>query len=299
MNIGIGLKHDTYTPEAFAYAAFLKDKGWNVQLDYEELLDGDLDAHIYVMGIRPFYLKSKRKDLVEIHEYQSLSTPNFAKSKDLAKRFLNKKPAARVFLNSTVKDQLKFNDKTPYILRDMGVDNTLFLPPPKNPRFDLIYCGSIGRVGLINELLRLAKIGLKILIVGDAPANVINACSEFPFIEFTGRVQRHELPEIYQQARAGLNFTPNIYPFNIQTSTKTLEYCAAGLGIVSNYYEWADTFSSERKAEFLWTEKILSRENFDEFNFNKIDVHDLEWSRILTNIELDIFFREVITSKYR
>ncbi|QHF38393.1 hypothetical protein PspS34_08990 [Pseudomonas sp. S34] len=297
MNIGIGLKHGTYTPEAYAYASFLKDKGWNVQLEFEDLLDGDLDAHIYVMGIRPFYLKSKRKDLVEIHEYQSLSTPRFAKTKDLAKRFLNKKPTARVFLNSTVKDKFNFTDNIPYVLRDMGVDSALFLPPPKNPRFDLIYCGSIGRAGLVNELLRLAEIGLKILIVGDAPAEVINVFSKFPFVEFSGRVKRHELPEIYQQARAGLNFTPNIYPFNIQTSTKTLEYCAAGLGVVSNYYEWADQFSSTRQANFLWAEKILSRKDFDEFDFNKVDVHDLEWSKILTNIELDTFLSEVITKK--
>lgn len=294
MNIGIGLKHDTYTPEAYAYASFLKDKGWHVQLALEELLDDGLDAHIYVMGIRPFFLKRKRKELVEIHEYQSLSTPNFAKAKDLTKRLLNKKPSARIFLNSTVKDGLGFSDDKPYLLRDMGVDNTLFLPAPRNPRFDLIYCGSIGRAGLVQQLLRLAKIGLRLLIVGDVPASVISRFSQLTHVEFSGRVGRHELPEIYQQARAGLNFTPDIYPFNIQTSTKTLEYCAAGLGVVSNRYEWALDFSAARNAEFLWVEKIESKEDFDNFNFSSIEVHDLEWSKILSNIELDRFLVETI-----
>lgn len=39
-----------------------------------------------------------------------------------------------------------------------------------------------------------------------------------------GPVNRDQLPEIYKNARFGLNYTPDIYPYNVQTSTKTLEY---------------------------------------------------------------------------
>jgi hypothetical protein len=58
-----------------------------------------------------------------------------------------------------------------------------------------------------------------------------------------GPVSRDQLPEIYKNARFGLNYTPDIYPYNVQTSTKTLEYLASGLGVISNKYKWSEFFS--------------------------------------------------------
>jgi hypothetical protein len=282
VNIGIGLKEGSYTPEAYAYAAYLEKKGWFVQLEKEEKLDNDLDAHIYFMGLRPFFLKGSTKKAVEIHEYQSLSTPNWAKAKNFAKRVVNRRPAARIFLNDIVRDGFGFNDCVPYLLRDMGIDKSLFMEPCGKPAFDLVYCGSInGRSGLIEELLRLAGIGLKLLVAGEVDKDVLSNFSSISNVEFSGRVSREELPEIYRKARAGLNFTPDIYPFNIQTSTKTLEYLAAGLGVVSNRYFWAQNFSLEKNANFLWCEDLISKDVFDRFEFGFADLADLEWGRLL------------------
>jgi hypothetical protein len=295
MKIGIGLKEKSYTPEAFAYSEYLKKKGWIVHLAPEDALDKNLDIHIYFMGTRPFW-KNNEFDLpFVIHEYSSLSMPPYAKTKDIVKRIVNKKPTGRIFLNSLVKKNMGFKDKIPFIFRDMGVDKDIFMPSPKNPEFDLIYCGSIaGRLGLIDELYRLGIIGFKILVVGLVEKNVQDHFKFLPNIFFSGRVERHELPHIYQQARAGLNYTPNIYPFNIQTSTKTIEYCAAGLGLVSNKYEWIDDFSKSRNFAPFWLHNIKNKDIFDRHIFEIPNVNCFEWNFILNEVKFDIYLSEII-----
>src|SRR5690606_41451285 len=75
-----------------------------------------------------------------------------AKLKDFLKKSLNKKPSGRIFLNDVVKSSLNLKDNTPYIYRDMGVDEELFQKPLPNPEFDIVYCGSMtGRPGLIRS----------------------------------------------------------------------------------------------------------------------------------------------------
>lgn len=295
MQIGIGLNQFSYTPEAYAYADYLTKKGWIVQLEQENQLDPSLDLHLYFMGLKPFWKNDKNKCKSEIHEYQSLSTPPYAHLKNIIKNFSNRKPNGRIFLNQTVKNHFLFKDKIPSINRDMGIDKNLFIRSPRKPIYDLIYSGSIaGRPGLIEELLRLAKINLKILIVGSISNEERNHFKNFNNIEFTGRVERHELPELYQLSLAGLNFTPDLFPFNIQTSTKTIEYCAAGLGVISNNYKWAQNFSKERRARFLWLEELNSVEDIKKFEFIIPDVNDLEWFKLLDRIKFDIFLKKCI-----
>jgi hypothetical protein len=96
MKVGIPLSTSAYTPEAYAYEKYLKAMGHEVQLDYD--LDPNNDINIHFMGTRPFWKSSKGRAL-EIHEYQSLSTPPYAKLKNYSKRIINKKPVGRIFLN--------------------------------------------------------------------------------------------------------------------------------------------------------------------------------------------------------
>lgn len=139
---------------------------------------------------------------------------------------------------------IKFNDKIPYIYRDMGVDIELFQKPSNNT----IYSGSIlGRVGLIEEILRLAKIGFEI---GEVQNLILEKFRNYENVDFVGN-------ELYSKCRAGLNYTPNIYPFNLQTSTKTLEYLASGLTLISNKYEWIDNFSKMYDIEYINTNNLL------------------------------------------
>lgn len=285
MNIGIGLKKTAYTPEAYAYERYLISKGLKVQLEQEENLDLNNDLNIYIMGFRPFWTKLKGKAL-EIHEYQSLSTAPLANIKDLIKRNINKIPKGRIFLNEIVHNGTKFTDKVPYIYIDMGVDIELFQKQNDNFIYDIVYSGSIlGRKGLIEEILRLAKIGFKILIIGEVQKSIIEHFFVYKNIVFTGRVNRYELPELYSKCKAGLNYTPDIYPFNIQTSTKTLEYLASGLTLISNQYEWIDKFSKIKNIEYLNTNNILKIEDLKKIEYTN-DFKEFEWSNVLEKSNL-------------
>lgn len=292
MNIGIPLSKTAYTPEAYAYEKYLKEMGHQVQLDYE--LDPNNDINIFFMGIRPFWKKEEGR-AIEIHEYQSLSTPPYAKLKNLSKRILNKKPNGRIFLNEFVHQSLNFNDDIPYIYRDMGVDKVLFQTPSKNPLYDIVYCGSIsGRAGLIETLLKLSKI-YKVAVVGRVTEQE-QILLQIKNITLLGQVSRDQLPEIYSNAHFGLNYTPDIYPFNIQTSTKTLEYLASGLNVISNKYFWVEDFFKKISYQPIWLDESIAL-NIDNLLSRSIHIPNMEhypWGKVLDRSNLDGFLRDIM-----
>lgn len=293
MNIGIPLSKFAYTPEAYAYEKYLKKLGHQIQLDYE--LDPNNDVNIYFMGVRPFW-KKKEGRAIEIHEYQSLSTPPYAQFKNFAKKIMNKQPSGRVFLNEFVHRDLSFSDNIPYIYRDMGVDETLFQSPSENPLYDIVYCGSIaGRNGLIEILRRLAE-NYKVVVVGQV-SDLESSLLKHENITILGRVERKDLPEIYRNARYGLNFTPDLYPYNIQTSTKTLEYLASGLGVISNKYKWSEQFFNEIDYQPVWLDDFDFPKTI-EMNSRLIEsiplIHRYAWENILSDSKFDVFLREAL-----
>lgn len=298
MNIGITLTKYSYTPEAYAYERYLTKLGWNVQLDYEYELDKNNDINIYFMGIRPFW-KGYQGKALEIHEYQSLSTPPYAKIKDNIKKLINFKPSGRIFLNHTVHHNLNFNDKIPFIYRDMGVDEAFFQFPKANPEYDIIYSGSINRTGVPDIILLLAK-KYKIIVVGsldnlDAALVDKLRCAN---ITLVGKVDRFQLPGLYANARFGLNYTPNVYPFNVQTSTKTLEYLASGLPVISNRYFWMERFSEKVNQKVLWLDVFL-KSNIDLMasSLNIVSMRDYAWENILKTSKLEDFLYYEVSNR--
>lgn len=256
MRVGVGLKKYAYTPEAYAYEKFLEKSNVCVQLTLEEQLSPDNDVNIYFMGLRPFWQRNASK-AAEVHEYQSLSVAPCPALKDTVKKIMNRKPCGRIFLNDVIRKRMNFSSGVPYILRDMGVDATLYQKPSICPDFDIVYSGSIaGRAGLLEEIYRLSELGYKILVVGDVSAKDLGRFCDNTRVEFAGRVSRDDLPGIYRLAWAGLNYTPDLYPYNIQTSTKTLEYLASGLVVFSNKYHWASKFSRDHNVRFIWLEEL-------------------------------------------
>lgn len=284
MKVGVGLKPFSYSPEAYAYEKYLRLYGVDVEVGYERDINNDNDVNIFFMGLRPFWANEKGR-AIEIHEYQSLSTPRFSRAKDKIKQIINKRPAGRIFLNNLVHDNLKSFNDCPFIYRDMGVDDSLYQIPQAKAEYDVLYSGSIaGRTGLISELERLASLGLKMLIVGDADFETRSYLSSKGSFYFTGRVRREELPGIYIKAKAGLNYTPDIFPFNIQTSTKTLEYLASGLLLISNRYDWINNFCAQKKVDVLWCNEIKSINSFERAVADKKgapDMSEYRWNNIL------------------
>ena len=291
--IGIPLSQYAYTPEAYAYEKYLQELGHQVQLDYE--LDPNNDVNIYFMGVRPFW-KKKEGRAIEIHEYQSLSTPPYAQFKNFAKKIVNKQPSGRVFLNEFIHRDLSFSDNIPYIYRDMGVDEALFQSPSENPLYDIVYCGSIaGRNGLIEVLRRLAG-NYKVVVVGQV-SDLERSLLKHENITILGRVERKDLPEIYRNARYGLNFTPNIYPYNIQTSTKTLEYLASGLEVISNKYKWSELFFNEINYQPVWLDdfEFLKTIEMDSRLIESFPlIYRYAWKNILYDSKFDVFLREIL-----
>lgn len=287
MNIGITLKETAYTPEAYAYAKYLIHLGYQVQLDYN--LDPDNDLNIYFLGIRPFWKEYNGRSK-EIHEYQSLSTPPYAHLKNFTKKIINRKPVGRIFLNDSVRSNFNFKDNIPSISRDMGVDEALFQKPSENPDYDILYCGSVaGRIGLIETLMNLAK-SYRIILVGKV-TEADRLLLQHQNITLIGGVSRDQLPEIFRNARFGLNFTPDIYPFNIQTSTKTLEYLAAGLGVISNRYYWSEIFFRGLNYTPIWIENNFS---LDDYIHPNLDVSNFSWGDILSNCKFEEFILGVV-----
>lgn len=293
MDIGITISKSAYTPEAYAYEKYLKELGHQVQLDYE--LDPNNDVNIYFMGTRPFW-KKKEGRAIEIHEYQSLSTPPYALFKNFAKKIVNKRPSGRIFLNDFVSHNLNFTDNIPYIYRDMGVDEALFQSPSENPLYDIVYCGSIsGRDGLIETLIKLAE-NYKVVVVGHA-SDLECSLLKHENITILGRMERKDLPEIYRNSRFGLNFTPDFYPYNIQTSTKTLEYLASGLDVISNKYKWSQQFFNKINYQPIWIDDFNFMSNIEMIRASDLKsdlIQEYSWGEILDKSNLDVFLREVL-----
>ncbi|MCU4475545.1 glycosyltransferase family protein, partial [Acinetobacter bereziniae] len=276
MNIGITLKPHAYTPEAYAYKKYLESFGHKIDLNFASELDCNNDINIFFMGVR----RGGAGRAVEIHEYQSLSIPPFSNIKDSLKRIINKKPDGRIFLNSFVFDQMNFRDKIPYICRDMGVDIGLFQKPNENPIFDIVYSGSIkGRVGLVETLIKLSA-KYKILVIGEVEEE-LKLIFNKNRISMAGKVDRQALPSLYASARYGLNYTPNIFPFNYQTSTKTLEYLASGLGVISNKYYWIESFTNEIGYKPIWLNDLLEDSSLCFSNNSIPDMEKYKWDNIL------------------
>ena len=293
MKIGICLRSSAYLPEAYAYKDFLTLNGFTVELGFEEELSNNLDLKLKFLGFSiPFIHEASKIIIPEVHEYGSLSIPPLAKIKDFLKSSLNTLPVGRIFLNSIVKENLYLSDKKPFIFRDMGIDSTFFEQRKVVPDFDVIYCGAEHR-GLLKTINKLNDLSLKILIVGDFSKEFRSNLNAKKTITFTGRIERKYLPNLYQSCRYGLNLTPDRYPFNIQTSTKTLEYCAAGLGVISNKYQWVEQFELSRSAKFLWLENIMSKDDIYKFNFIKPNVSDLEWNIVLEKSKIIPFLHSL------
>ena len=292
MKIGITLSKNAYTPEAYAYEEYLTSLNHQVQLDYE--LNPNNDINIYFMGVRPFW-KKKNGRAKEVHEYHSLSTPPYACFKNNAKKLVSKKPVGRIFLNNLVDEDLNFKDQIPFIYRDMGVDDSLFQKTSDKPLYDVIYCGSIsGRAGLIEILLKIAK-NYKVIVVGQVKESE-RLLLKNGNITLLGPVKRKDLADIYRNARFGLNYTPDIYPYNVQTSTKTLEYLASGLGVISNRYKWANLFFNKINYDPVWLDDDF--EGICEKNIvNCESIKNFSWSKILSDSRFEPFLYECLYEK--
>ena len=255
-----------YLPEIDAYVGFIQSHGQQA-LVHDTAATVPLNAQVvWWMCGRVTQADARRlKQAFHIHEYASASAPPHAWLKDMVKHWTQPKPDFRIFQNGWVRERMGFNDGVPYALRDMGVasaflnaaapalpapsyaDNAPARVPPNE--FDLVYLGEMSRLLPFVPLLQsIHQAERTLLLVGEVPDELR---THLPVsVICTGRVPYADVPQQLRRARFGLNLVSNIAPYNQQTSTKLIEYCAVGLPVVSNDYAWVRYFAAHYQGNF-------------------------------------------------
>lgn len=271
--IAIEVTTNAFLPEAYAYRDYFIEKGF--ECNFVNKGDPSLlnyDCVLLFHGFHPFWKKYPK---FIIGEYHSLSTGRYNRIKDLVKRLLNVRSSVYIFLNEDVRRKMWFSNKINYTTRSMGYSEKDFESfKNEEKKFDIVYSGSY-RKGLWEVIKKLADLGLSIAVVGP----------EIPFehelITSFGHKKPVEARRIISQAKYGLNYTPDVFPLNIQDSTKVIEYCAAKIGVITNRYKWVNDFERDRNANFLSLDKVVEIESVKKYAFVVPDVSDLGWDVLM------------------
>ncbi|HED1420430.1 TPA: glycosyltransferase [Kluyvera georgiana] len=279
-------------PEINAYYKYFSTR-FSVSICTEDDALSTYDIVWYFMGRKGYRFHNEQ---FIIHDFASLSTPPFAKVKNLIKKMTLSKPDLRVFLNDSIKREMKFNDCIPFCYRDMGVDRELFIPQQVFD-FDIVYVGAIAGRNLDKalDLLLSYNLGCTITIAGKADAEFVNKYQGMP-VKFLGQVSYAEVASIVSRSKLCLNWIPDVYPYNIQTSTKFLEYISAGRAVISNSYAWVNEYAKVNNIKYI---NINDREDIlSNLNSPKVDLKGFKpysWSDVISSsgIEMHIsdFFK--------
>lgn len=285
-NILIVRGKKAYLPEADAYKSFFK-KNYNIKI-VEKLEKEDLrwaDIIWKFMGIDINFFKYKKEQYI-IHDYRSLSKDVY---KDKIREKINLKPNLRIFLNEEVKKGFKFEDNILNIKLDMGIDKK-FISKNKNEKkeFKFVYCGAINKFREIDKVLewflKNSSKEDKFLLIGEPSEEIKKEFLKYSQLKFIGKIDYEFIPEYLQKAEYAFCNIPNIFPYNIQTPTKLLEYIAMNLKIISNKTPWINKFLKENKEEKIYLYEALEDINIqklEQYSFQNINMEKYLWDNII------------------
>lgn len=255
-------------PEVNYYKTYLQEKGVICKHNLKKTNIDNIYSYYewHILGTHLKYhnrficnLTASKKIL--IHEYASLSTGKYffiSKLKNFIKKTFNHTPDYYLFLNNTIKDNIskKNIDHNKYELRDMAVPENWERDDKENNKesnydYDYAYVGSLSPERKITNLLDNKILQQKkILLIGEAPIQLIERYADNKNIIFKGKVKHDSIPKLLKKVKTCINYIPNNYPYNIQTSTKMLEYLFLEKDILSTRYNWVINFLVEKKIEF-------------------------------------------------
>lgn len=275
----------SYSPELVAlreYFSHSNEIAFELVPSTSAAAGAGFDAIYLKMGFSPMW---KPSDTPEIHDYSSASTGDWPHLKDWIKSNLSRKPVLRSFLSEFVRTCLTFRDSIPYVVRDMGVPEGFISARESrtgSPTYDLLYAGSIGASRQTDLMLEgVTKAGLTILVVGEPSPEIQTRYGKSTGVSLAGRVSHHEIPGLAADCRMGLNFTPDIHPFNRQTSTKVLEYLALGLPVVTNDYEWVRQFELQSSASMFKFKSFDELTAIGSYDFHVPEMEPYSWHSVL------------------
>ncbi len=286
-----------YLPEIEAYKNYFSDFADVKIINHDEIsqiCQNKFDVVWKFMGFdfEPnFFVKKKNFRPILIHEYPSLSTGFLAKFKNKIKKIFNQKPDLRIFLNENIKNEFRFVDEVPFCLRDMGIDKTFFeFSKRENTEkiYDFVYIGEINENRQIHKLLEKFTQGKMldktILLIGNPKKKIYERFKNHKNIIFQGFVQYSLIAEFASRAKFGVNWIPNKYPFNLQTSTKLLEYLALNLKIINLSNDWSQAFEKKMEAKFFniqSCEESFDLQKIENFDYKNPEMADFAWEKVL------------------
>lgn len=295
MKIAILDTRKAYLPEISAYISYLEKNGITAVRIYKDILDNINKYDIIWKFTGVDFIGNNNGSVV--HEYNSLTVGKLKWIKDTIKKQTNIKPEGRVFLNNEVKAAMNFKDNVPSIIRDMGIAKEFFVQNP-NKEYDFVYIGAMEKSRQLDQILHSFKqkdIQKNILMIGRPNDELYAQFKDNKNIIFTGIVNYKEVPKLASKGIYGLNYVPDVYPFNKQTSTKLLEYCALGLNIVTTDYYWVRNFEEKENSSFykITNKTHLDFESIDKFNYRTADVMKYEWNTVLNQSRLIEFINQI------
>lgn len=280
-----------YLPEIEAYKKYFNN--YDIQfIDCIKDLNNDYDENSYDLLWYIMGTDFKKINKPKVHDYASISTGKYIYFKDKVKKYFNQKPNLRLFLNETIKNRYTFKDDIPSLIRDMGVDEIFLKKYFIEKKYDFVYLGAITYERKIPQLLEKFKNELKnntLLVIGSIPEDISIKFKEVTNITFAGKIEYFDVPKYISKAKYGINMIPNIYPYNVQTSTKLLEYCALGLKVISTDYIWLNEFENKYNARFYKIDENLKNfniDNIEDFEFCIPNLESLKWNNLFDDIDL-------------
>lgn len=278
-----------YLPEISAYCNYFNNHEQFQAFDSKDLPDNvDLSQFDVIWEFMGRGGTTIQNHQVSVHEYVSLSTGRFPRTKNMIKSLFNAKPDLRVFLNPDVKKDFKFRDNIPFVYRDMGID-PVFIQQGKQTvvkEYDFVYTGVINSTRGMDIFIRdfCHNPPGQLLLIGEVSEEIAKDYGDHPNLTFTGVLPYKKVPYYASKARYGINYMPNKYPYNIQTSTKLIEYLALGLDIITTDYQWVREFEAKYQLKFHYFDqdnKInlakVHEENFE----NTFEAQKFLWDELI------------------
>jgi glycosyltransferase involved in cell wall biosynthesis len=232
-------------------------------------------------------LTKPREGICKIHEYISPSVPPMGRWKDFYKRIFNAQPDLRIFKNKAVKDRFNFKDHTPFCYQDIGIPEE-WLNNDADPQkeFDFIYVGDLSARRrpevLIDCFTRPPMQQYTLLLLGSQYEWLQEKYKDHPNVLFKGPVAKEQVKEHIQKAKFGINYIPDVAPFNELTSTKLLEYVACGLPVVTTDYAWIRQFQQQYGGNYFYLQPDFGNFTWEQvinFEYTPPDLTEWTWEK--------------------
>lgn len=300
MHIAFVHPHKAFLPGLQAYLHYFGKKGWKTSQWRTGTKDFPADINVFWHFMGTHYKKNDfEKKAILIHEYASLSVPPFRKIKDKIKSLGQTKPDFRLYTNNYIRESLNFGTAVPDGIRDVGIDPELYSPALKTtPEYDFIYVGSLHPHRRPEKMLDLLNTGSlatkKILLLGDAPRELKHQFAERKNIIFQPSVSREQVPFYLSRSRFALNYIPQTNPFQHQTPTKFLEYCAMNVPVISTSTPWLNEFRKNNGGNYWILEEnaLPDWDTLQQFPFAFPDMRPFSWENRIQQSGIIRFLEE-------